>query len=240
MLKRLSFASEVKGGFTLSAVMVVAFCWLFCILSHSLACLRSKCCQTSAAVRLEGKQQSFNNIPKCLPATVQRTLQKVYYFHGKCSLTAYRDVRPRHIALLRSQYFLRWGNKKKKCEEVLGHVVSFRRWERKIKSPMPIQTPMPNIGWSIWKTQNHKIYFKKKEQSTNTTERENKCAALPPLENMHWSIWSSNTFICSSKRATYLKKIKKALITIWVDSEILKNFLRSWFYLRENGTSLQL
>lgn len=48
-------------------------------------------------------------------------------------------------------------------------------------------------------------------------QRENKCAALPPLENMHWSIWSSNTFICSSKRATYLKKIK-ALITIWADS----------------------
>lgn len=132
-----------------------------------------------------------------------------------------------------------WDGGIRKCEEVLGHEVSFRRRERKIKSPIVIQAPLPYIGWSIWKTQNHKIYFKKKEQSTNTTERENKCAALPPLENMHWSIWSSNTFICSSKRATYLKKIK-ALITIWADSEILKNFLRSWFYLRENGTSLQL
>lgn len=80
---------------------ILSFC---CILSHSLACgcLGSKCCQTSAAVRLEGEQRSFNNIPKCSQATVQRTLQKVYYCHGKCSLTAYRDVRRRHIALLRS------------------------------------------------------------------------------------------------------------------------------------------
>lgn len=64
-----------------------------CILSRSLACgcLRSKCCQTSAALRLQGEQSSFNNVP-LLAGISAKIVEKTYYFHEKFRVELHTEM----------------------------------------------------------------------------------------------------------------------------------------------------
>lgn len=69
-----------------------------CILSRSLArgCFRSKGCQPSPALRLQGELWSFNNVPIACQHQRKYTEENVLFPWEIQSLSAYGDVRPWH------------------------------------------------------------------------------------------------------------------------------------------------